>query len=239
MAGRSGRGAGFHDERGEVRIVAVVGHSNTGKTFLLTRLIREFKRRGVRTFALKHCAHGFSLDLEDKDTWEFARAGADGVALVSPGEWAVLRTTQVPGLRVLAREAFPEAEVILVEGGKHEPGLKKIEVLSPNRSGIPLTPPAELLAVVSEKAAPAGLEAPVFAPAQAADICDFILSQKEESMAEIELIIDGQPVPLNAFVREFIEKTVAGMVTALDGVSPEPAEIVLKIRREGPEAGKA
>jgi molybdopterin-guanine dinucleotide biosynthesis protein B len=222
-----------------VRIVAAVGHSNTGKTFLLTRLIREFKRRGLQTCALKHCPHGFSLDLEDKDTWEYSRAGADGVALVSPGEWAVLRKAPASGLRDLARAAFPEADVILVEGGKQEPGLKKIEVLSPNRPGIPLTPRSELLAVVSERPGAPEVGVPVFAPGQAADLCDFILSQEEESMAEIELEIDGRAVPLNAFVKEFIEKTVAGMVTALDGVAPEPGEIVLRIRRGRPAAGKA
>jgi RimJ/RimL family protein N-acetyltransferase len=75
-----------------MRIVAVVGLSESGKTHLLAGLISECKRRGLRTFAVKHCSHGFSLDLEGKDTWIYSQAGADGVAMISSEDWAVVRT---------------------------------------------------------------------------------------------------------------------------------------------------
>ena len=51
-----------------MRIVAVVGLSETGKTRLVVRLIEEFRRRGLRVAAVKRCSHGFSLDTEGKDS---------------------------------------------------------------------------------------------------------------------------------------------------------------------------
>jgi len=202
-----------------MRIVAVVGLSESGKTRLLAGLIAECKRRGLRTFAVKHCAHGFSLDLEGKDTWAYRQAGADGVAMVSPQDWAVVRKlTGGDDLAALAARAFPDADVVLIEGGKHARGVRKVEVLRSGVPGMVQTPPEELLAVVTDRGAPPGTAAPVFAPSQAFELCDLILSGGEGIMPEIKLEIDGKDIPLNPFVRTFIENTVLGMVTSLTGV---------------------
>jgi molybdopterin-guanine dinucleotide biosynthesis protein MobB len=162
-----------------MRIVAVVGLSESGKTHLLAALIGECKRRGLRTFALKHCSHGFSLDLDGKDTWVYRQAGADGVAMVSPEEWAVIRKLTEGDLRTLAERAFPDADVVLIEGGKQARGLRKIEVLRSGVSDVIQTPADELLAVVSDRGAPEGSPVPVFTSSQAAEICDLILSLEE------------------------------------------------------------
>jgi len=215
-----------------MKIIAAVGLSETGKTLLLTGLISEFKRRGLRTFAVKHCSHGFSLDMEGKDTWKYTQAGADGVAMLSSEEWAVVQKTAETDLRAMAGRAFAGADVVLVEGGKQARGLRKIEVLRSGISDVVQTPPDELLAVVSDCGAPAGTTVPVFSFSQTVEICDLILSEKEEAMAEIKLEVDGRDINLNPFVRTFIEKTVLGMVTSLGGVDPEPRKIVLRIERD-------
>jgi molybdopterin-guanine dinucleotide biosynthesis protein B len=215
-----------------MRIVAAVGLSESGKTLLLTGLVSEFKRRGFRTFVVKHCPHGFTLDQEGKDTWKYAQAGAEGVAMVSPEEWAVLRKEDDADLRALAKRLFAGADVVLVEGGKRAPGLKKIEVLRSGISDTVETPPEELLAVVSDGGAPLGMSVPVFSIKQAVEICDLILSQEEEAMSDVRLEVDGRDVPLNPFVRTFFERTVLGMVGSLSGVDPEPEKIVLAIDRK-------
>ena len=56
-----------------MKIVAVVGFSESGKTRLVVRLIRELKRRGLRVSALKRCSHDFSLDTDGKDTAAFSQ----------------------------------------------------------------------------------------------------------------------------------------------------------------------
>src|SRR5512135_2833133 len=109
-----------------MRIVSVVGFSESGKTRLIVRLIGELGRRGLRVAAVKRCSHGFALDTEGKDTADFSRAGARGVAMVAPEGWAAFG--EAPGLDAarLARRVFPEADVVLIEGGKDVPGMPKI-----------------------------------------------------------------------------------------------------------------
>jgi molybdopterin-guanine dinucleotide biosynthesis protein B len=217
-----------------MRIVAVVGLSESGKTLLLAGLIGEFKRRGLRVFALKHCPHGFSFDQEGKDTWKYVQAGAEGAAMVSPEEWAALRKENDADLRTLAGRLFAGADVVLIEGGKRARGLRKIEVLRSGISDVVETPPDELLAVVSDRAVPQGTAAPVFGVKQASEICDLILSEEEDPMSEVKLEVDGRDVPLNPFVRTFIENIVLGMVGSLSGVGPEPRKVLVTIDRDVP-----
>jgi molybdopterin-guanine dinucleotide biosynthesis protein B len=222
-----------------MRIVAIVGFSESGKTRLIVGLIRELKGRGLRVAAVKRCSHGFALDTEGKDTADFTAAGAEGVAMTAPDGWAALVRSPEADASRLARRLFPRADVVLIEGGKEVRGPRKIEVLR-GGGARPSSPPAELVAVVSGTPV-TGAAAPVFGPDDVAGVADLILAQEEGDMAEIRLEVDGREVNLNAFVQSFIEKTVVAMVTALSGIDPEPREIRLEILRppvpakEGPK----
>lgn len=219
-----------------MKIVAVVGTSGSGKTRLITGLVAELKRRGLRTCVLKHCAHGFALDTPGKDTWAYAEAGADGAAMSGPGEWAVrMKIPPAPeqDLRGLARRLFADAEVVLVEGGKTE-RFKKIEVRRAGLSGAILTAADELLAVVSDEAVPVRVSVPVLEPTDTAAICDLILSRGEDIMSEITLEVDGREVNMNPFVRTIFENTIRGMVGSLSGLSPDPETISIVIRKGEP-----
>lgn len=219
-----------------MRIVAVVGFSGSGKTRLVVRLIGELGRRGLRVAALKRCSHGFSLDTEGKDTADFAAAGADGTAMVSPEGWAALGRGPAGDLPRLAARLFPEADVILIEGGKDLRGTRKVEVLRAGVSEAPAGLPEELLAVVSDLPLPDGVAVPVFKPDDLAAICDRILTLEEADMADIKLEVDGREVNLNPFVRTIFERTVLAMVTSLSGIDPEPKRIALVIDRAGDTA---
>jgi len=214
-----------------MKIVAVAGLSETGKTRLIVRLIQELTKRGLRVSAVKRCSHGFALDTEGKDTAEFSRAGAGGVAMISPEGWAALARAASVEAPALAARLFPEADVVLIEGGKNVAGVPKIEVLRAGVSEALTSRPEELLAVVSDRPLPDGVPVPVFRPEETARLSDLILSVEEASMADITLEVDGQEVNMNPFVRTFIERTVLGMVTSLSGIDPEPKKISLVIDR--------
>ena len=217
-----------------MKIVAVVGFSGSGKTRLVVRLIRELTGRGLRVSALKRCSHDFSLDTEGKDTAAFSAAGADGVAMISPEGWAAIgKATAVPDAASLAARLFPDADVVLVEGGKDVRGTPKIEVLMGGVPGTPVSRPEELIAIVTDLPVPGGAAAPVFGPDDVSGIADLILSLEEAKMADITLEVDGREVNMNPFVRTFIERTVLGMVTSLSGIDPEPRKITLVIDRTG------
>lgn len=219
-----------------MKVVSVVGFSGTGKTRLIVRLIGELRARGLRVAAVKRCSHGFTLDTEGKDTAAFSRAGAAGVAMVSPEGWAAVSPADPVAAPALGARLFPEADIVLVEGGKDEEGTPRIEVLRTGVSEALVSPPGELLAVVADAAVPAAVAAPVLGPDETARLADLILSLEEAAMTDIKLEVDGQEVNLNPFVTTFIERTVVAMVTSLSGVDPEPKRIALVIDRGGPAA---
>ncbi len=219
-----------------MKIVAIVGYSETGKTRLAVRLIGELRRRGRRVSAVKRCSHGFALDTEGKDTADFSAAGADNVAMVSPEGWAALGSAPDVDAAALARRLFAGADVVLIEGGKDVRGTRKIEVLRAGVCDIPVSPAGDLVAVVTDGAPPAGTAAPIFGPDDIAGLADLVLKLEEGDMADITLEVDGREVNLNPFVRTFIERTVLGMVTSLSGIDPEPRRISLVIDRTGDRA---
>jgi len=134
-----------------MKIIAFVGHSNSGKTQLITRLVPELKKRGLNVAVIKRCTHGFDLGGEDKDSSKFLAAGADGVALAAPGQTAILHRTDCPDdIATLAQKEFSTADMVLVEGGKNEAGLRKIEVIRAGLSAGIETPFQDLDAVVAD-----------------------------------------------------------------------------------------
>jgi molybdopterin-guanine dinucleotide biosynthesis protein B len=214
-----------------MRIVAIVGPSGSGKTRLIARLAPEFSRRGLRVAVVKHCGHGFLLDVEGKDSWQYRRAGAFGVVLAAPDEVAVLRAAG-PGTdpRDLARRYLGDADIVLIEGGKSLRGLPKVEILRGELGGGPPTPPEDLLALVAD-APPADAGCRVFGPEEASALAEFLLERLEEDTMDIRLQVDGKAVELNPFVRKIVENTVLGMVKSLSGVPETPRTISLEISR--------
>ncbi len=156
-----------------MKIIAIVGNSGSGKTRLITRLVPELKRRGVSVAVIKHCAHGFDVGGKNKDSSKYLAAGADGVALVSAGRWAVLRQDkQGISFSDLARNSFRSADIILVEGGRKDKDLRKIEVLRRGISDVVKSPARELAAVVADFRILSRV--PVFHPRQLEKIADWL-----------------------------------------------------------------
>lgn len=110
-------------------VVGIAGWKNSGKTTLLERLVAALVERGYRVSTVKHTHHDVTFEKDGTDSARHRKAGAHEVAIVSPHRWAVMserRNEIEPTLSdVLAR--LGPADIVLVEGYKHEP-IKKIEV---------------------------------------------------------------------------------------------------------------
>jgi molybdopterin-guanine dinucleotide biosynthesis protein B len=156
-----------------MKTIAFVGSSESGKTRLIARLVPELKRRGLAVAVVKHCGHGFDIGGDDKDSSKFLAAGADGVALAGEGRTAILRRSgDGAGLKDLIRREFGAADIVLVEGGRSEPGLRKIEVLRSGVSADIRTAREELAAVVAD--GPVAAWVPVFSPEQVKELADWL-----------------------------------------------------------------
>jgi len=216
-----------------MKIFAITGNSNSGKTHLIKRLIPELKSRGYSVAVIKHCAHGFALDTEGKDSWKYIEAGSDAVSMLSPERLAVLSKNAL-GLtpKAIASQYLKNIDIILVEGGREDRNLKKIEVLRKGVSEKVEAPLEELMAVVSDFEVT--VDKPVYKPDHVKEIVDFLEECIEPRKSRVILNIDGASVPMNAFVQKIFENTVLGMITSLEGIKKNPESITLSlIRKEG------
>ncbi len=111
-------------------IVCFVGHSNSGKTTLIEKLIPELTQEGYRIATIKHAGHGFDLDTEGKDSWRHKRAGASQVVVLSKGSLAMFTDVpeELPVEEVRDRFVNDGIDLIIAEGWKSE-GFPKVIVV--------------------------------------------------------------------------------------------------------------
>lgn len=154
-------------------IVSVVGKSNSGKTTLLEKLIPELRRRGYRVGVVKHHAHAdFEFDVPGKDTWRMAQAGAEAVAIASPGKIGLVRRMErEPSLDEVVALFADGVDIVLTEGYKWA-GKPKIEVSRAARSTTLICDPSELLAVATDH--PLDLPVPQFGLDDITGLADLI-----------------------------------------------------------------
>ena len=153
-----------------------VGHSNSGKTTFVEKLIPQLTDRGQRVATIKHAHHKVELDSEGKDSWRYKNAGAALSMLVTTTALqlvadAVDRREPLQ----LAERFLGEADVVLAEGFSHAAG-PKIEVLR-RANGKPPRCVLEdgLIAIVTDcpEVYP---ELPHFALDDAAGVAEFLLA---------------------------------------------------------------
>jgi len=97
-------------------IICIVSlRRSRGKTSLIEYLIKELKRRGIKVATIKHTSEPF--DVEGKDTWRHAEAGALEVACVTPRELITIRRGDY-SLEDGVQALYVEPDIILVEGFK-------------------------------------------------------------------------------------------------------------------------
>ncbi|MFQ6056442.1 MAG: hypothetical protein ACE5J3_10735 [Methanosarcinales archaeon] len=51
-------------------------------------------------------------------------------------------------------------------------------------------------------------------------------------MSQVELIIDGDEIPLNDFVQSILASTINGAIQALSGINPDWKKVEIKIERD-------
>ena len=79
---------------GAVPVITVTGWSNSGKTTFVTRVVGLLTDMGVRVGVIKHHGHKTGgVDVEGKDSWKYAQAGANPVVLSASDQYAIFVST--------------------------------------------------------------------------------------------------------------------------------------------------
>jgi molybdopterin-guanine dinucleotide biosynthesis adapter protein len=199
-----------------IPLLGLTGRSQVGKTTFGVKLIAELTRRGYRVGAIKHSAHEVSLDQAGKDTDLLAQAGAQAVALASPGRLGAYMTEAVPSSPAeIAARLFPQMDVVLVEGFSGA-SLPRIGLL---RRGVAEDLPTRkgLIAVVTDMKCDLGV--PGYGFDQVAPVADLVETyiQRFRGRRDVSLFVNGKPIFIKPFVKDFILKPIAGMISALKG----------------------
>jgi len=133
-------------------IISIVGKSASGKTTLLTKIVRELTRQGYKIGTVKHDAHKFEIDYPGKDSYRHFHSGSEATLIISPEKLAFIRRLSKPlKLKRVLNYFPPEIDLIITEGFKRE-NYPKIEVVRSATGSVPICKPKgdNLIALTSD-----------------------------------------------------------------------------------------
>ena len=218
-----------------IPIISIVGKSDSGKTTLIEKLVPELSQRGYRVATVKHDMHGFEVDREGKDSWRHKQAGAHTVVISSPQKLALIRDVEKDlTLGEIRGKWIQDVDLILSEGYKRDVQ-PKIEIFRKEKhKKLLCTKKDNLIAIVSNQKFRVGV--PCFDLEDMRGLANFIEKEllKSKKEKEIFLRVDGRPISMTPFVKDFLTKTIKGMVSSLRGCeTPEQIEIHIEEREKG------
>jgi molybdopterin-guanine dinucleotide biosynthesis adapter protein len=161
----------------QIPMVSFVGHSGSGKTTFIEKLIPLFVGVGVKAAIIKHDVHGFEMDKPGKDTWRHKKAGAVATIISSAEKIGLVMDSDRDHQPHELAFMLDSADVIINEGFKHSP-YPKIEVFRPDATGdaAPLClGDSQLLAIISDRSVDCDL--PVFGLDDIQPVADFLIER--------------------------------------------------------------
>lgn len=195
-----------------MRLIAVSGFKDTGKSTLCRTLLAGLIARGfkvgyikrtqesvgsdVRTDSGASCALGVDALLWGRDSFRYESVFADPER-VSPAE--------------VAAEFFPNADVILLEGGK-ELALPKIWVLEPGEG----KPDYPGIFAVYDRYGP-GNGRDCYGEGELERLVSDLAEKVERVKKSALVYIGGKELPMKDFVADFVAGSVRGMLRSLKG----------------------
>ena len=175
QAGSDRAAADVPDSRRTPPIISFVGHSGSGKTTFIEKLIPLLVAAGMKVAVIKHDVHGFEMDKPGKDTWRHKKAGAAATMISSPQRIGLVMDADHDHQPHELAFMFGFADLILTEGFKRE-AYPKLEIFRPEATGDPVPlcrDDPQLLAIVSDSD-PAG-KTPLFRLDDVRGVADFLV----------------------------------------------------------------
>ena len=213
-----------------MKVIAISGTKNTGKTTLVTKIIAELVSRSFSVGTIKHTHHTF--DLEGKDTWKHREAGAEIV--VGSGDETFLTVNESMDLdRLLSMVKFiKDLDFVVLESFKHSKYAKivtsdiedEFTITKVNAFEMDENDVKSIVDLIEERSygilqnldcKKCGFEnCTEFAKAAVKGELKQNAECKTES-DEILLRIDDRIIPMNFFVQDFVKNAVKGMIKSL------------------------
>lgn len=194
-------------------IVSFVGHSDSGKTRLIERMVSILRRRGYRVGVLKHTHAKIKVDRRGTDTDRFRKVGAAVSAIAD--DRALVRFESADDPTVLLTVLASEVDILLVEGYKNLPLPKVLLSDSLPRAGLKGVVATYGHKVLTSK----GMSPRHFSPKQTRAMAGWLVKTFTGSSrkAKVRLMVDGRNIGLKDYVADTVAGVVAGLVRPLKG----------------------
>ncbi|NOX25494.1 MAG: molybdopterin-guanine dinucleotide biosynthesis protein B [Deltaproteobacteria bacterium] len=212
------------------KIVTFIGWHDSGKTTLVSQVVRHLKETGYQVAVIKSSEEtSIAFDTPGTDSYKHRQAGADSVLFVAPDQMVMMTENRQEPLTTLAHRYFADVDIVIGEGFKTASGVAKIEVARD---------PKQKLRESEKGVIAVATDLPIeydclFDINDSRVIADFIKNHFLADAAprgpkKTMLWVNGCSVPLKSFVQDALSKTVAGFVKSLNGTE-DAREIEVKI----------
>ncbi|MBT3942451.1 MAG: molybdopterin-guanine dinucleotide biosynthesis protein B [Chloroflexi bacterium] len=209
-------------------VISVVGASDSGKTRVAERLIRDLTARELRIASVKHCPHGHSINSDGTDSARLFAAGAVVSIAASPDQMtAVARTGPDISLAAIVESLPRNIDLVIAEGFKTS-NASKIMVLGGDN---PIDRPENIVAVVGDSAA--DTDVPWFHSDDSIGLTEYVLQQCgpiTPGDRRVTLTVDGRKVSLNRFSSSAFSGTIEGFIRSLNGIPADARNVEITLR---------
>jgi molybdopterin-guanine dinucleotide biosynthesis protein B len=229
-----------------MKVIEIIGKSNTGKTVLIEDLIRKLKADGIKVGSIKKSFHhNVEYDKEGKDTYRMEQAGSSITGGFSKESAFLYFKFPVKPLDFIKN--FSSLDIVLIEG---EMGFAAPKIYCLGEDPIPEDPlifalfsfkgdnpnkaefPTYTLESLSDLAHEIRTKVPEFLPQLNCGNCGFdcegLLSRilwGESDIKDCKVLfgtkckvsIDGQSIELMPFLDKMLENIIKGFLTPLKG----------------------
>ncbi len=115
-----------------MKVFHIIGQPGSGKTTLITDIVKELVDQDVKVGTIKHSAHAHELDKPGKDSFQHRAAGAIPAAMMTQ-DLAALYMPRPPNMTpaTLIENYYTHLDIVLIEGWISGP-YDKIEVWRKN-----------------------------------------------------------------------------------------------------------
>ena len=210
-------------------IVAIVGLKNSGKTTLISNIIKVLSTKGYKIGVLKHDVHSFDIDHPNTDTYKIRKAGAYEIAISNKEMFAYIKSLSYE-LKVskIAMEYFKDIDLLILEGYKssHYP---KIEIVK----GKPILHSDDNVIAYISYNFNITTSLPIFNIDDIVKISSFIednFLKKTDDEKMVELYVNDKKIPIKSFVSKTIINTIRGLLSPLK-YCDNPNDILIRIKK--------
>ena len=113
-----------------MKTIGVIGWKNSGKTTLVSKLVKYFSSLNLKVGVIKHAHHSFDIDHPNTDSYKIRKSGAFKTTIVSNKRLAIIEEraddNEIDLNSII--DMNKDCQILILEGFKKNNDIPKIEV---------------------------------------------------------------------------------------------------------------